>query len=139
MSLAVIPPIFGAISPTTAPSASAAATSTASVWASVPSVTRIPSLRPAKVATVFCKMLRAGDGARSVIGDRAGVDAGGRSARPSPSATIAANSSSTLRKLATMRTRMSMRSTFESSNTNELTMCVCSTGVWLAKNRRAWL
>ena len=52
-------------------------------------------------------MLSAGDGGRSVIGGRAGAD-GVRAARSrrSPSATRRAKSSSTLRRLATIRARM---------------------------------
>ena len=50
-----------------------------------------------------------------------------------------ARSSSTLRRLATIRARMPGCSHLDSSNTNALTMCSCSTGVWLTQNCRAWL
>ena len=51
----------------------------------------------------------------------------------------AANASSTLRRLATIRVRIAGSSTLDSSNTNALTMCFCSIGVWLIRNWRAWL
>lgn len=105
----------------------------------MPSVTSTPILRPAKLAGPLPTMLRAGDGGRSVIGARAGVDGSGYEASRRPSATRRASVSSTLRRLATMRARMPGCSHLDSSNTKPSTMCVCSTGVWLTKNCRAWL
>ena len=96
-------------------------------------------MRPANEAGPLLTMLSAADGGRSVIGADAGVLAAGRSTSPRPSATAPANASSTLRRLATMRARMAGFSTFDSSNTNALTMCCCSTAVWLMRNCRAWL
>ena len=53
---------------------------------------------------------------------RAASERVGTVARPSPSATVAASGSSTLSRLATIRSRMSTRSTLLSSNTKRVAM-----------------
>ena len=84
-------------------------------------------------------MLSAGDGGRSARGARAGSVASGISSRPSPSATVAASSSCTLRSPATIRILISSRSHLLSSNVNASAMCPRSMSVWLIQNCRAWL
>jgi hypothetical protein len=133
-----IPPTVGATSSNIAPSSSNAAPSASSKAPSAPSVTRAPTLRPAKLSGPLRMMLSAGDGARPSTGARA-ASRGSGSSMPRPSATLDASSSDTLRSPATIRIRMASVSTLLSSNTNASAMWVCSMSVWLSQNWRAWL
>ena len=130
-ALSTIPPTCGATNSTIAPSAWAAAISAWSSFASAPSLARMPSLRPLKLLGPFRMMLSGGEGGRSLITGRAGGAASGIGSSRSPSATFMARSSSTFRRLATMRARMAGVSTLLSSKTKASLMCVCSVGVWL--------
>ena len=112
-------PAVAPISSTVAPASVKAFSSAASAAAAVPSVTTMPSLRPANESGPFFRIDRAGDSGRPVTFGRAGTDASGRGS-PIPSATACARDSSTLRRLATMRSRISTRSHLPSSKAKAL-------------------
>jgi hypothetical protein len=76
-------------------------------------------------------MLKVSDGGKSCFVGFAALAGAGSSARPRPSETFAASSSSMFNKCETTRLRMSGRSTLLSSNVKASPMCFCSMGVWL--------
>ena len=65
-SLPFAPPTFGAMTFTSAPIAMAASSIAVTIFGSVPSATRQPIMRPFSVGVALARMLRAGDGFRSV-------------------------------------------------------------------------
>jgi hypothetical protein len=99
-------PTTGAMSSTLTCCCSAADRSPSSVAGSIPSVTSTPIFRPPKPSGPFLRMLSAGEADRSRTGSRAAGRAAGSSARPRPSATARARSSSTLRSPATILVRI---------------------------------
>ena len=102
----VTPPTLGATTDTMTPALVAVSRTAATRSASAPSDSSIPILRPAKLSGLWASIDTAGEGGRSVRTGTAGSEASG-SGMPSWSATAAARSSSTLRRLAITRVRTS--------------------------------
>ena len=133
--LSLAPPIFGATILTRAPSASTALRSADTCAASVPSSTRMPTVRPRSVGLFLPIRRRAGETGRS-RGFTVAVAAGGSWSTPKPSATRLAKLSSMWRRCESVRRRTAAVSTFDSSNTKAKAMCACSISLWLLKNCR---
>ena len=97
-SLNVAPPILEAITTVIAPSAAATFCKFLKVFASVPSLIKMPNLRPLKELGPFLIMLNLSEGFKSVRGATAGFAAAGNVSNPKPSATRCANLASTFNK-----------------------------------------